>query len=173
MTQAAKTGTLQRTNPLPPGHYWVDVFGLNIPKFDAWLKAYGPFGIHTDATQHFESPDVASVRNWYLFTYTPAFEGAVVIWDTLFGFPTIADSSIKSSEDTVNRPDLPLDVTDELGNWINHVEQQLAGSLGNMAVVVPYAIIGGGLYAAYALFKYASISGSTVRKVRNWNKKKK
>lgn len=165
-----KVGTLEKRNPLPAGQYWIDVFGLNIPKFDAWLRSFGPFGVHTDATQHFEAPNVQSVRNWYKFTFKPAFEGAeaAVVWDTTFGFPTVADSSITSSEDTVQRPDLPLDPLDELSNWINSVEQKLGGSLGTIAGVVPYAIIGVGVLAGYLIVKD---SFSTARKVKKLGKR--
>jgi len=162
-----KVGTLERRSPLPPGSYWIDVFGLNIPKFNQWLKAYSGMGVHTDATQVFEAPTLAAYRNWYKFTYTPI-PGAIVIWDTAFGFPTVADASITSSESTVQRPDLPLDPLDELSNWVNSVEQKLGGSLGTIAGVVPYAIIGVGLYAGWQLVKD---SITTARKVKRIGKR--
>jgi hypothetical protein len=146
-----KVGTLERRNPLPPGSYWIDVFGLNIPKFDNWLKAFSGLGVHVDATQHFESSSLPSVRTWYKFTYTAPFEGAPIVWDTTFGFPTVADATIKSSEDTVSRPDLPIDPLDELSNWTNALEQKLGGSLGALAGIVPFALLGGAAYLGFTL----------------------
>lgn len=146
-----KVGTLERRNPLPAGQYWVDVFGLNIPKADRWFKAFSGLGVHVDSTQHFEATSLPEVRTWYKWTYTPLFDSPV-IWDTSLGFPTVADSSITASSDTVSRPDLPLDPLDELSNWLNSIEQKLGGSLGAVATVVPYAIIGVGLYAGYLLY---------------------
>ncbi len=162
-----KVGTLERENPLPAGQYWVDVFGLNIPKADTWFRAFKDLGVHVDATQHFEDTDVARVRNWYKFTYTPI-ANIPVMWDTQLGFPTVADASITSSEDTVQRPDLPLDPLEELSNWINSVEQKLGGSMGTIAGVVPYAIIGAGVFAGWMLFKD---SITTARKVRKLGKR--
>lgn len=170
---SGKVGTLERRNPLPPGSYWIDVFGLNIPKFDNWLKAFSGLGIHTDANQQFEATTIPARRTWYKFTYTPLFEGAPVTWDTTFGFPTIADASIRSSEDTVSRPDLPIDALDELANWTNSIEQKLGGSLGSIAGVVPYAILGAGVYVGWLLVKDFAMANRVVRKVKSIGKRKK
>ncbi len=152
-----KVGTIERGNPLPGGQYWVDVFGANIPKADAWFRAFSGLGVHVDAAQSFDS---SPVRNWYKFTYTPTL-GVPVVWDTSLGFPTVADSSITQSLDTVQRPNPELDITDKLSSWINETEQKLAGSLGSVAAVVPYAILGAAGYAAYLLLGYIA-----VRKVK-------
>lgn len=169
---SGRVGTLERRNPLPPGSYWIDVFGLNIPKFDNWLKAFSGLGVRTDATQQFEATTVPARRTWYKFTFTPPFEGAPVTWDTTFGFPTIADASIRSSEDTVSRPDLPIDPLDELSNWTNSLEQKLGGSLGSIAGVVPYALLGAAGYVGFLLIS-SLVSSRVVRKVSKVGKRSK
>ncbi len=162
-----KVGTLERRSPLPPGTYWVDVFGLNIPKADVWFKGFGPSGVHVDATQHFESPEVSSVRNWYKFTYNPVAPGVVVVWDTSLGFPTVADASIQSSEDTVQRPPLPLDPLEEMSNWLNALEAKLGGSLGFAASIIPYAVVGGAAYLGYLALKETVLAKQAYRKVKS------
>jgi len=146
----AKVGTLERTSPLPGGQYWIDVFGVNIPKADNWFKAYSGLGVHVDSTETFPNDDSARVRNWYKFTYTPI-PSIPVIWDTSLGFPTVADSSITSSSDTAQTPPLPLDPLDELANWVNSVEQKVGGSLGSIASLIPFALLGGAGYLGYKL----------------------
>lgn len=134
--------TLQRQNPLPKGSYWIDVFDKNIPKFDGWALAFQPLGVHVDVSESFPATDTQLERNWYKFTIQG---DAVVPWDAkTFGFPTIADASITSSADTVQRPDLPQDTLDRLSNW---TEQTLGvtGTAGKFLVFA--AILGGGIYA--------------------------
>lgn len=106
---------LERRNPLPVGSYWIDVFGSKIPAFDAWRTAFSPTGVKTRVTESFPATDTQPARNWYKFDVTDI----PPPWDAVtFGFPTIADASIQSSADTVQRPDLPLDPLDKLSNWL-------------------------------------------------------
>jgi len=151
---------LERRNPLPVGSYWIDVFGEKIPKFNGWLAAFGPVGVHTDATETFDATDDFPPRVWYKFSVSQP----IAPWDAVtFGFPTIADASIKSSADTVQRPDLPADPLVRLGEWINELETSIGGSLGK---VVPYAIIGGVAYAGYLLLAGMATKKAAKRKKR-------
>lgn len=159
-----KPNTLERRSPLPAGHYWFDAFGMNIPKADNWLKAFAGLGVHVDATEHFPSTDLASVRTWYLFTYAPT-GGVPVVWDTSLGYPTVADSSIKSSGDTSSAT-LPLDPLDELSNWMNKVETELGGSLGAAAKFVPYVAVVGVGAAGFLLLKEFGILGKAKNVIR-------
>jgi len=164
----SKVGALERGNPLPDGQYWFDAFGMNIPKADNWLKAFSGLGVHTDATQHFPSDSLSNVRTWYKFTFKNI--GSPVVWDTSLGYPTVADASIQSSSDTAQTPPLPLDPLDELGNWINSVEVKLGGSLGTIAGVIPYAMLGAGGFAVYYLVKELGLVGKVKKSVRRLNK---
>lgn len=103
------TGAVERRNPLPPGRYWIDVFGTDIELFDMWLKGNGAIGfVDVLSTEFFdEKPAVPPflesrpARNWILFrvnAHTPFNQ-------TEFGFPTIAGEDVSSSSDTVQRPE--------------------------------------------------------------------
>lgn len=88
--------TQERRNPLPAGKYWVDVFEPDWAMFQDWVsRNTGIMKVLT--TQEFDSEPK---RIWYLFQVTGGKSGEFLpIWDGP-GFPTIADSSINSSEDT-------------------------------------------------------------------------
>lgn len=95
-------GDVERGNPLPPGHYWIDVFGDNRDKMVAWTQA-NQASVQVESTTDdkgeswyvtqaitdlldwstSEDPATASVR--YTFHTT-----APVPWDgATFGFPNI------------------------------------------------------------------------------------
>lgn len=163
-------GTLERRSPLPAGHYWVDVFGKNIPVAANWFKAFSGLGVHVDSTEHFTATEVPEVRDWYLFTYTPT-AGVPVVWDTTLGYPTIADASIKNSQDTVSGANLPKDPLDRLADWLNDIEQELGGSIGGAAKVVPYAIMGGAAFGVYLLAKEFGLLGKVKKRARSLRNK--
>jgi hypothetical protein len=141
-----KVGALEKRSPLPAGSYWFDAFGQNIPKANAWLKAFGPMGITESSTQAHDSDD-PSAGQFYSFTYVPI-PNMVVTWDKSLGWPTVSDKLV-SSDDTVQRPDPELDPLDRLGNWLNETEQKLGGSIGSAAQVLPFALLLGAGYVIY------------------------
>lgn len=91
-------GALERTNPLPAGRYWVDVFSPDADAFGAWLSS-NKATVHVVATEHFEKNDAGPPRDWYLFQVL-----APTPWAGP-GFPTIAAPTVTSSSDTATRPD--------------------------------------------------------------------
>ncbi len=143
-------GALERDNPVPPGRYWVDIFGLNIPSAAAWFKAMSGLGVHVDATETFPAMTVPETRNWYLFTVKA--NPVPVVWDQpRYGFLTVAGPEVKSSADTAQTPALPLDPLDEL--------ETFAQSIGSMVGVTSKAgaiALTAGLFlgAGYALLEY-------------------
>jgi hypothetical protein len=95
----AALGVLMRTNPLPAGRYWLDVFGDNRDKMSTWLKTNAA-SLQVEDTESFEATTDFPARDFYIFSVkSPA------PWDAVtFGYPTVADSSVKSSNDTVQKP---------------------------------------------------------------------
>ena len=168
-TGALKSGEQEKTNPLPAGRYWVDVFGKNIPIADNWFKAFASLGVNVETTQQFKptpqevilekgpfpsQDDIQSmVRNWYLFTYTPI-NGVPVEWDQkTFGYPTVAGPEIKSSDDTAQKPDLPLDPLNNLEDFLDGLAKDLGiTSKAGAIALTAGAFIGGG-YLLFELFK--------------------
>lgn len=122
---------LERRNPLPPGRYWLDVFGSNRARFAQWVKTPS---VHVDSTQSFESDPP---RNWYLFTVNAPTE----IDNKVFGYPTIAGVNVKSSDDTASKPDLPKDPIDNLSDNLGKIGSFATLGLGIVALGLLAALI--------------------------------
>lgn len=127
--------TVERRNPLPGGRYWIDIFDSKRSAFETWA-AVNKDSVHVEVT---ESHDTNPPRDFYIFTVAervavPGGTGTIAVpvqWDAAtFGFPTIAGPEIKSSADTVSRPDLPKDATDQISDGLDSI-----GSLGKSVVV--------------------------------------
>lgn len=100
---------VERRNPLPPGTYWIDVFGENRLAFSAWRAANAEH-VKIASTESFDSDPP---RDWVKFEVS-----APVEWEALrFGFPTIIGegAKVESSADTVERPAPERDLFDTLG----------------------------------------------------------
>lgn len=109
ISRVVETGRLERANPLPPGRYWIDVFGDDIPKFDQWLDGNRALGlVAVESSEHFQAQmwyppfqDERPARNWILFKVL-----GHVPWNGVeFGYPTIADAGVQYSSDTADRPE--------------------------------------------------------------------
>jgi hypothetical protein len=99
-----------RTNPIPPGLYWIDLFSPTssspttkdgVPIFAAWARANkGRVAVVT--TQEFGEPGFGGPkRTWLSFRVTSP-PGAFPFG---LGFPTIADDgAATTSEDTAHAP---------------------------------------------------------------------
>jgi hypothetical protein len=98
---------LAKSNPLPPGRYWIEVLGNperldgmggNITTFTNWVKNTGAVIINSELTPARPKAwgDVEPAHLWALFELhnpTPALPIEL-------GFPTIADSSVTTKADT-------------------------------------------------------------------------
>lgn len=119
---------LERRNPLPPGLYWLDVFGDNRAKFEAWRKLNASL-VRVVTSESFDSEPP---RDWVkLEVLSPA------PWDArTFGFPTIIKPGepVNSSGDTVQRPPPEKDPLDSLGDALS------GESFGKLAVFVGLGI---------------------------------
>jgi hypothetical protein len=97
--------TLERRDPLPPGRYWIDTFDEKIDVFESWASSSGAV---VDQREQFAGPRSSTSLPekkgvWFLFhTSSPA-----SFPQKDLGFPTIADSNVKTKADTVQRPETP------------------------------------------------------------------
>jgi hypothetical protein len=134
----ATAGALERTNPLPAGRYWVDVFQPDAEAFGAWLSS-NKATVHVVSTQSFEKNDGGPPRDWYLFQVS-----APTPWQGP-GFPTIADASVTSSADTAQRPDPAPDPVSQLAD----ASSDLFSSVHSAATALPMvAVIAAGVGVA-------------------------
>lgn len=91
-------GAIQRqVNPLPEGRYWIDIFGA--AKRTAFLewRAKHKDSVRVRGTEENAGPPLHA---WFLFVVDHP-----VPFPPGLGYPTIADASVKSKDDTVQRPD--------------------------------------------------------------------
>lgn len=131
---------LQRQiDPLAEGRYWLDVDPKNVASMQTFFKAFSGLGMHVETTER-----RSDGGSFFIFTWKPAFPGAVVTWDAkTYGYPTIAPADVKASSDTVQRPDLPQDAADKLADAVTSVS-------GNQMLAAG-AVVALGLVALLAL----------------------
>lgn len=134
-------GAIERTNPLPVGKYWVDVFAPQEATFQSWLQK-NKANIIVTSTESFDAVGDYPSRNWRLFEVN-----APVMWEGP-GFPTIAGPNVKSSSDTSDRPAPEPDAIDKLkglgGDAASSVKTAMI--VGGVVLVV----VAGVLVAYYA-----------------------
>lgn len=122
---AAATGALERRNPVPTGRYWQDIFAKDASAFESWTTA-NKGKVRVIATEHYENDDPALVRDWILFEVLSPVE-----WRGP-GYPTIAAAEVTSSADTVERPDPPPAVVDQLQSMAQQTGAQIVGTVGKI-----------------------------------------
>ena len=133
---------IERTNPLPVGRYWQDIFDPYIDEFHAWLNANSE-SVFVETTQTFKGSDQSAHeagidqprdREFLIFRVIKPVDWNQQHW----GFPTVALKSITSSSDTVSRPALPLDVSTQLYDAIPTAKSVMSTliTLGAAAVAV-------------------------------------
>lgn len=118
---------------MPAGMYWIDVFGDNRTDFQLW-RTVNAETVKVRASQSFSEPPG---RDWLKFEVLKP-----TAWDAKrFGFPTIIPSGavVESSEDTVQRPELPKDGVDTIDDALH----SLAG--GSSTFLQVGALIGGAI----------------------------
>lgn len=137
--------TLQRTNPIPPGRYWLDLIGDS--ERVRWegavqgLNAAHPGILHVEGTTHHNAGEDGNAvpRDWVLFKVT-----APMVWDFTIGTPTVAAASVTSEADTVQRPAPEPDLSTRIETALKSSQQ----AVQTIAWVVGGAILLGGLVIA-------------------------
>lgn len=128
-------GAVERSNPLPPGRYWVDVFQTDSPAFLAW-RARNAQSVGIEVTQHFDSEPW---RDFVIFKVT-----SPVPWEGP-GFPTIAEPWVKSSSDTAQRPPPVKDGLDVATDGVTSFLDALSSPSVKAAGTVFFIVAGGAL----------------------------
>ena len=139
---------LERRSPLPVGRYWVTAFGDHEAVLAAYLNTQVVAGlVKVTVTEHIDETSDHPGGSFFVFIVG---KPDAVPWNaTLFGYPNLAGKDIKSLADTVDRPDLPTDGLDDLGDF---VKKAAAAVGGVVEVVVGVVVVGGGLYLLSKLF---------------------
>lgn len=89
----------RKTNPLPRGLYWQDIFAKDEAAFNKWLANAQLFkAVQVVRSEHTESDPP---RTWVLFRVLDP-----IRWDGP-GFPTIAEREDLTAADTGQKPDVP------------------------------------------------------------------
>lgn len=125
---------LERKNPLPVGRYWVDVPEDDLQAFQLWLSAR-PTQVHVNGTAERTSNGgpFGIFEGWGPKTYWYDFQVISPVPWFGPGTPTIADASITSVDDTVQRPPPEPGFLD-----------QLMGAAGSVPTLAKYVVWGGG-----------------------------
>lgn len=140
----------QRKVPLPIARYWVTAFGDKKPVLDAFFKNQSMLGfLKVLVTESIAATDDHPDGSFYVFVVKQA---DVVPWDgARFGFPTLAGADIKALSDTVDRPDLPQDGLDQLGDLLGSTGDG-SGLLGGLQSGLKVAGYGLAAYVLFGLF---------------------
>lgn len=129
---------IERRSPLPVARYWITAFGDKEPALAQYLQteAFAGF-LRVTITEHIDETSDHPAGSFFVFVVkTP---NAVPWPATLFGFPNLAGADVTSLADTVNRPDMPTDGLDGLGDVLQKVAETgstIAWLAGGAAVVL-------------------------------------
>jgi len=124
---------LERRRPLPPGRYWLDVFPDNAAGWESWSRAMTKMGsANVEVTEHFEAIDGAPAHDFVIFTTKT--ENAA--WQAAgLPSPTIAPSSVTTSDDTVDKPPPELNPLDQIGQTAAGITTGIKVAVGVVVVV--------------------------------------
>lgn len=139
LTDLSGMGALMRTNPLPVGRYWLDVFGDNRDKMASWVTSGGS-SVQVQDTESFDENSGGPARDFYIFKVL-----APLAWDAVtFGYPTVADSSVNSSDDTVQKPavESTQDILQAAGDTVTKIAFWGAIIVGGVLVLKTVDAIG-------------------------------
>lgn len=129
---------IERRSPLPVARYWITAFGDKEPLLADYLKTQASAGfVRVTITEHIEETSDHPAGSFFVFIVRAP--NAVPWPGKLFGFPNLAGADIKSLADTVDRPDMPTDGLDDLGDLLQKVADTgstIAWLAGGAAVVL-------------------------------------
>lgn len=140
--KAFRVGKLERSNPIPPGIYWVDVFEPSHQAFIEW-KTANKTTVIIRSTVHHEADSGGPSRDWVLFEVkadTPRWPLSAKL-----GFPEIAEKGKETKEeDTVQKPPPEKDPIDTIGEAVSDIA---APAKTGVLVLLGVVVVGGIGYA--------------------------
>jgi hypothetical protein len=145
---------------IPPGRYWLDTFGDKRQVLTDWFK--GKPEVHVETTE--EDLDSSPPRLFTIFTVPKGVNNFNLegVWfpTTQLGFPTIADTTVQSSDDTVQRPPPPT-ITDVLQDAATTTGKVTGSLFANISTgtIIKFALIGG------AVILVATLPGKLLRSI--------
>lgn len=112
---------VERRDPVPAGRYWVFLKKEEIPAWQSWVKNSSPNVAVVASETQFVTPDgmlwAVSPESATRLDVLKEARGEWILFDVKaptpwvgFGFPTIADGSVKSSTDVITAPSPEPDV---------------------------------------------------------------
>lgn len=124
---------LERRRPLPAGRYWLDVFPKNATAWETWSSAMTKIGsAKVEVTEHFDAVDGAPAHDFVIFSTTT--ENAA--WEAAgLPSPTIAPSSVTTSDDTATKPPPEPSALDQLGQTASNIGTGIKVAVGVVVVV--------------------------------------
>jgi hypothetical protein len=124
------TAILKVPRILAPGRYWMSVpSDEQIGTWLGWLDAFKD-SVHVEETEDHTEQDPP----WFFYIWTTS---KPLVWER-GDWPTVAGANIKSSGDTVQKPDLPLNFPDSLANTLSGLPYWLpwvGGAAAALAIV--------------------------------------
>jgi hypothetical protein len=127
---------------IPPGRYWIDAFNEKRDELTAWKK--GKPEVKFETTEE----DLDTNRLFVIFSIpkTASNFGLPGVWfpTKSLGFPTIADTTVQSSDDTVQKPPAPTsaDVLTDIASGAGQVGSGFLGQL-NTDTIIKFALVAG------------------------------
>jgi hypothetical protein len=113
-----------RTQPLPPGRYWLDVQSAQLDPFRSWV-ASNPGAVTI------EHSEAAPSLTFFIFRTSKPMR----FDQRSFGFPSVAGPEINTANDTVQRPPVPTVKSEVIDPLVDAVQSGAASGLGRALII--------------------------------------
>lgn len=131
---------------IPPGRYWLDVYGDKIPAFLAWAQSKPE--VHLETTQN--DTESTPEHLFVIFSVPPTASNfglsGVDFSTATFGFPEVAPATVQSSDDVVQKPppptasDVLADAASAIGGALGSGGKAAASAL-DTATLIKFGIV--------------------------------
>jgi hypothetical protein len=148
---------------IPPGRYWLDVYGDKIARFHTWAQGKPEVLIETSQEDTSASPPHLFVIFSIPTTASNFGMSGVLFPTTDLGFPEGADASVQSADDVVQKP--AAETSGQVFSNIVHTTSDAAGTAaqGFLSVLTPRTILLGALALGAVIF-IGTLPGAVLRK---------